>query len=151
MGPLLGGAGERTRVHGQHCPPLSDICDHNGHHWDENHPSASLLHHIAVHNTDLCALCSAPTTCLLCCVLRLFCCLVLPLRVPCTPFCAPCVGVFRFYVHCCVLCYAMLCCLLRASCVLCCCVLPLRASCLARGPLCRPGDTSRVIQPPLTL
>ena len=113
-------------------------------------PSAS-LHHIAVHYTDLCAPCCAPATCLLCCVLRLFCCLVLPLRVPCTPFCAPCVGVFRFYVHCCVLCYALLCCLLRASCVLCCCVLPLRASCLARGPLCRPGDTSRVIQPPLTL
>ena len=38
MGPLLGGAGESTRVHGQHCPPLSDICGHNGHHWDENHP-----------------------------------------------------------------------------------------------------------------
>ena len=38
MGPLLGGAGESTRVHGQHCPPLSDICGHNGHHWDQNHP-----------------------------------------------------------------------------------------------------------------
>ena len=98
-------------------------------------PSAS-LHHIAVHYTDLCA----PTTCLLCCVLRLFCCLVLPLRVPCTPFCAPCVGVFRFYVHSCVLCYALLCCLLRASCVLCCCVLPLRASCLARGPVAQCAD-----------
>ena len=154
MGPLLGGAGESTRVHGQHCPPLSDICDHNGHHWDENLPLCIAASYRSALYRPLCC---APTTCLLCCVLRLFCCLVLPLRVPCTPFCAPCVGVFRFYVHCCVLCYALLCCLLRASCVLCCCVLcccvlPLRASCLARGPvLCRPGDTSRVIQPPLTL
>lgn len=109
-------------------------------------PSAS-LHHIAVHYTDLCA----PTTCLLCCVLRLFCCLVLPLRVPCTPFCAPCVGVFRFYVHCCVLCSV-----LSTTCFLCSVLLCSASTCLLSRPrpcgtVCRPGDTSRVIQPPLTL
>ena len=130
MGPLLGGAGESTRVHGQHCPPLSDICGHNGHHWDENHPLCIAASYRSALYSPLCAvlcsdnvslvLCSSPVllscsapTCPLYVVLRPLCWCV-PLLCPllCSVLC---VAV--------VLCYALLCCLLRAPCVLCCCVL----------------------------
>ena len=133
MGPLLGGAGESTRVHGQHCPPLSDICGHNGHHWDENHPLCIAASYRSALYRPLCSdyvslvLCSSPVllscsapTCPLYAVLRPLC--------WCVPLLCP------------LLCSVLLCCLLRASCVQCCCVLPLRASCLARGPVAQCAD-----------
>ena len=153
MGPLLGGAGESTRVHGQHCPPLSDICGHNGHHWDENHPLCIAASYRSALYRPLCAvlcsdyvslvLCSSPVllscsapTCPLYAVLRPLC--------WCVPLLCP--------LLCSVLCVAVL----STTCLLCSVLLCSASTCLLSSPrpcgtVCRPGDTSRVIQPPLTL
>ena len=147
MGPLLGGAGESTRVHGQHCPPLSDICGHNGHHWDENNPP---LHRCIISQ------CTIQTS-------------VLRLRVSCVVFfacfavlfcpyvslvrrSAPLVLVCSAFMSTVVFCFAVL----STTCFSCSVLLCSASTCLLSSPrpcgtVCRPGDTSRVIQPPLTL
>ena len=131
MGPLLGGAGESTRVHGQHCPPLSDICDHNGHHWDENLPLCIAASYRSALYRPLCAvlcsdyvslvLCSSPVllscsapTCPLYVVLRSLC--------WCVPLLCP--------LLCSVLCVAVL----STTCFLCSVLLCSASTCLLSRP-----------------
>ena len=145
MGPLLGGAGESTRVHGQHCPPLSDICDHNGHHWDENLPLCIAASYRSALYTPLCAvlysdyvslvLCSSPVllscsapTCPLYAVLRPLC--------WCVPLLCP--------LLCSVLCVAVL----STTCFLCSVLLCSASTCLLSRP--RPWCADQVTLPELS-
>ena len=155
MGPLLGGAGESTRVHGQHCPPLSDICDHNGHHWDENLPLCiAASYRSALYRPLLCSdyvslvLCSSPVllscsapTCPLYAVLRPLCWCV-PLLCPllCSVFCVAVLSTTCFL--CSVLLCSVLCdVVLSSTCFLCSVLLCSASTCLLSRP--RPSVPTR--------
>ena len=115
MGPLLGGAGESTRVHGQHCPPLSDICGHNGHHWDGNHPLciAAASYRSALYTPLCCAPIRLRVPCVVffACFAVLFCPYVSLVRrsAPLVLVCSALISTVVFCVlRCCVVYYVLL-------------------------------------------
>ena len=123
MGPLLGGAGESTRVHGQHCPPLSDICGHNGHHWDENLPLCIAASYRSALYTDLCVVLRLQVSCVVffACFAVLFCPYVslvrrsAPLVLVCSAFMSTVVFCFAVLSTTCFLCSVFLCSVLLCS------------------------------------